>query len=249
MEIVPGEIIALAAIAFAGALVFGITGFGAALLTIPLSTFIVPLPFALAMFALLDLSNALRVGFEDPKSAVRREWLRMGPLILAGTVTGITLLVNLPRKAAMLALAAFVIAMAVSTFMRGGSLRTVAAGWAYVAGFAGGITSTLFGAGGPPYAIYLSRRGLTKEQYRATLGRCAMLSISMRVIAFLLSGLLLDARVWVTALFVLPVSWLGINVATRLFRAMSRDLLMRIVALVLLATGVSLAIRASLISP
>jgi uncharacterized membrane protein YfcA len=247
MEFAPGEIVALALIAFTGALVFGITGFGAALVTIPLSTFVVPLPFALAMFSLLDLTNALRLGLEDPANALRREWGRMLPLIVAGTVTGITLLVNLPRRYAMLALAAFIIAMAVSTIVRGGALRTVQQGWAYVAGFAGGITSTLFGAGGPPYAIYLSRRGLTKEEYRATLGRCTMLSISLRVVAFMASGLLLDAKIWITALFVLPASWLGITVATRMFRRMSRDLLMRTVALGLLATGLSLAVRTALL--
>lgn len=247
MEIVPHQILALALIAFLGAVIFGITGFGSALLTIPLSTFVVPLPFALAMFALLDLVGAARIGFEDPKNAVRAEWMRMLPLILAGSVTGVTLLVNLPRQVAMFALAAFVISMGVSTFVRGGALRTVSRGWAYPAGYAGGITSTLFGAGGPPYAIYLSRRGLTKEQYRATLGRCALMSISIRVVAFIASGLLLDPRVWLTALFVFPATWLGITVARRIFRIMSRDLLMRIIALGLLATGASLAVRASLL--
>lgn len=244
MDLIPGDILALAAVAFLGAIVFGITGFGSALITVPLSTFFVPLPFALAMFSVLDLSNALRVGFEDPKNALRAEWGRMLPMIFAGTVTGVTLLVNLPRKAAMLALAVFILSMGVSTFLRGGMVRVIGRGWAYVAGFCGGITSTLFGAGGPPYAIYLSRRGLTNEQYRATLGRCAILSISIRVVAFLASGLLLDWRVWVTALCVFPVSWLGITVAARIFRRLSRELLMRIVALGLLATGTSLVLRA-----
>ena len=49
------ETAALAAIAFLGALVFGITGFGAALVTIPLATHLVPLKFALALFAVVDL--------------------------------------------------------------------------------------------------------------------------------------------------------------------------------------------------
>ncbi len=241
------EILAIAGIAFLGAIMFGITGFGSALITIPLSTFVVPLPFALAMFSLLDLVNALRVGFEDPKNAVKDEWKRMIPLILVGTVTGITLLVSLPRKVLMFALAAFIISMGISTFVRGGALRVVSRAWAYSAGFAGGITSTLFGAGGPPYAIYLSRRGLSKEQYRATLGRCTMFSIGMRVLAFIASGLLLDTRIWLTALFVLPASWLGITVARRIFSTMSRDLLMRVVAVGLLATGISLIARASLL--
>jgi len=43
---------------------------------------------------------------------------------------------------------------------------------------------TLFGAGGPPYAIYLSHRPLTKEQFRATMTLTTIFSIGLRLIAF-----------------------------------------------------------------
>ena len=76
---------------------FGITGFGAALVTIPLATHLVPLKFALALFVLADLAAALSVGLENPKNAVRAEWTRLVPMILVGTALGVTLLVNLPR--------------------------------------------------------------------------------------------------------------------------------------------------------
>ena len=66
-----GEIAYLAGVAFLGALVFGFTGFGAALVTIPLATHVVPLQFALALFVLVDLACAASVGFEKPKNAVR----------------------------------------------------------------------------------------------------------------------------------------------------------------------------------
>ena len=109
---------------------------------------------------------------------------------------------------------------------------------------AGGITSTLFGAGGPPYAIYLSHRGLTKEQFRATMGFATLTSISLRATAFLLTGLLLDPDVWSTALAVVPAALLGISVARRLFLKISRDTLLRAVSLMLLASGGSLVWRA-----
>ena len=69
MSIDAGELAALAAIAFCGSVVFGITGFGAALITVPLATHFVPLPFALALFVLMDLVNAVRIGFENPLHA------------------------------------------------------------------------------------------------------------------------------------------------------------------------------------
>lgn len=239
-----GEILLLAAIALAGALVFGITGFGAALITIPLATHLVPLRFALALFVLVDLACALRVGFENPKNAVRAEWMRLVPMIIAGTAVGVTLLVNLPRQAATAALGVFIIAYALYSLSKP-SLRKVPSGWAWLAGFAGGITSTVFGAGGPPYVIYLSRRGLTQPQFRATLGFATLTSISLRAVAFILTGLLLDARIWLAALAAVPAALVGIEVARRIYVGFSRALLFRVVALVLLASGVSLLLRSA----
>jgi hypothetical protein len=234
----------LAAIAFLGALVFGITGFGSALITIPLATQLVPLEFALALFALMDICSAFSVGLENPRNAVRSEWRSLVPMILAGTALGVTLLVNLPRAVGMFLLGAFVLSYALYSLVHRGPPRVISARWAWLAGLAGGITSTLFGAGGPPYAIYLSQRGLTKEQFRSTMGFATMTSISLRVAAFAIIGLLLDPAVWLTALAVVPAGLLGLFVARRLYRRISRELLMRAVAVVLLASGSSLVVRA-----
>jgi uncharacterized protein len=239
-----GELAALGAIAFLGALIFGLTGFGAALVTIPLASHIVPLPFALALFALTDLVSALRVGLEQPANAVRGEWVRLVPMIFVGTALGVTVLVNLPRALGMLLLGAFVMSYALYTLLRHPGGRVVSARWAWLAGLAGGITSTLFGAGGPPYAIYLSQRGLSKEQFRATLAFATMTSISLRVAAFLLTGLLLERDVWLAAAVAVPAAFAGIAVSRRVFRAISRDTLLRAVSVMLLASGGSLIVRA-----
>jgi hypothetical protein len=239
----PGETAALAAIAFAGALIFGITGFGSALVTIPLATHLVSLKFALALFAVTDLVSALRVGFENPRNAVRREWTRLVPMIVVGTVLGVTLLVNMPRSTGMMLLGAFVLSYSVYSFVHKGQGKVISGRWAWLAGLAGGLTSTLFGAGGPPYAIYLSHRALTKEQFRATMGFATMSSISLRVTAFLITGLLLDPAVWLTALFVAPAVLLGLHAARRIFTRIPRELLMRAVSALLFATGISLLWR------
>jgi uncharacterized membrane protein YfcA len=240
------ETAALAAIAFLGALIFGVTGFGAALVTIPLATHLVPLKFALALFVLADIAAAISVGLENPKKAVRVEWTRLVPMIFVGTALGVTLLVNLPRAAGMLLLGLFILWFAILTLLRRTHPRIVSPRWAWVAGLAGGITSTVFGAGGPPYAIYLSQRGLTKEQFRATLGFATLTSISLRLCAFLVTGLLLDPDVWWKAIAVVPACLFGIWVARKIFRRISRDALMRVVALMLLASGTSLVFRAVL---
>jgi len=234
----------LVAAAFAGSIVFGLTGFGAALITIPIATHFVPLPFALALFSLMDLGNAFRIGFERPRNAVRAEWVRLVPMIVVGTALGVTLLVNLPRRWGMLALGLFVLAYAAYSLVRPEARATIGRGWAWIAGLAGGLTSALFGAGGPPYAIYLSQRGLSKAQFRATLGFATLTSISLRVVAFVVTGILLDVGVWIALLAVLPAAWVGLGLARRAFHRISREALLRTVSLVLLVSGATLVLRA-----
>lgn len=239
-----GLLLLIAGIAFLGSLVYGLTGFGAGLITIPLATHFVPLSFALAVFALVDFVNALRIGLQQPRDAVKAEILRMLPFVLAGTVIGVTVLVNLPRNGAMLALGLFVLLYAIYALLSRPGATIVSRHWAYLAGLAGGITSTLFGAGGPPYAIYLSHRPLAKEQFRATITLTTVFSIGMRVIAFAITGLLLKSAVLVTAAAAVLAAMVGLSLASWAFTRVTREFLLRMVAVLLLANGVSLIARA-----
>ena len=63
-------ILLLAPIAFLGSFVYGVTGFGAGLFTIPLASHFYEMPFVLAVFALLDSVNALRVCLSQPQAIV-----------------------------------------------------------------------------------------------------------------------------------------------------------------------------------
>jgi len=237
--------LALAPIAFLGATVYGLTGFGSSLVTIPLSTHFLPLPFALAVFSVVDLLNALRIGLADRRFAVTPELVRMVPLMLLGILAGVTVLVNLPRQMGMLALGVFVLAYSVYALTYRGGLRTLGRGWAYAAGFCGGILGGLFGAGGAPYAIYLSHRPISKEQYRATLTLAAVFSVGMRAIVFTATGLLAQEGVWIAVAAAVPAAFLGLAVGSRAFKRISRERLLQIIALVLFATGTSLVIRSS----
>jgi uncharacterized protein len=235
--------LALAPIAFAGGFIQGLTGFGSALVTIPLATYFVPLPFALAVFAIVDFANGLRLGLENPKNAVLGDIARMVPFMIVGIVAGTTLLVNLPRKASLLALGVFVLAYALYSLARRGGPAIVGRNWAFLAGFCGGLSGTLFGAGGPPYAIYLSHRPLSKEQFRATMTLTTIFSIGLRLAAFAVTGLLMQDGVWIAAAASIPAGLFAIYFASKIFRAISREMVLRGVAVLLLASGASLVAR------
>jgi uncharacterized membrane protein YfcA len=235
--------LALAPIAFAGGFIQGLTGFGSALVTIPLATFFVPLPFALAVFAIVDFANGLRLGLENPKNAILGDIARMVPFMIVGIVAGTTLLVNLPRQASLTALGIFVLSYSIYALSRRGAPVIVSRNWAFFAGFCGGLSGTLFGAGGPPYAIYLSHRPLSKEQFRATMTLTTIFSIGLRLIAFAVTGLLMQDGVWIAAAAAIPAGLFAVYLASTIFRAISREMVMRGVALLLLASGASLVVR------
>jgi uncharacterized membrane protein YfcA len=121
----------------------------------------------------------------------------------------------------------------------------VGRGWAYPAGLTGGVASAMFGAGAPPYVVYLSMRPLAKAQMRATLVLTSMFSIGTRVIAFAWAGLLASTTVWITALAVLPAALLALWWAERVHASISRETLIRYIQLLLLAAGVSLIVHAA----
>src|SRR5919107_1216317 len=91
----------LAATVVVGYFIFAVTGFGAALITVPVLSHLLPLPFVLPLAVLLDVGAALVMGVRFQRNADWGELKWMVPCSLAGAVLGVTLLVNLPREASL----------------------------------------------------------------------------------------------------------------------------------------------------
>jgi len=233
----------IAAAAVAGAyVIFGISAFGAALFTVPVLSHFFPLDFVLPMVVLLDVASALALGRRFSREADKSELKWLAPFSLVGAVLGVTLLVMLPRDATLIALGIFLLIYGAYSLHEGVPSRRVSRRWAPVAGFAGGTMGTLFGAGAPPYAIYLSRRLGDKGALRATLSNIVLLSVSIRALVFTVSGLMLADRLIGFALLA-PFALAGLWVGNRIHGRISRAALLRFVAVLLLLMGVSLIVR------
>ena len=238
----PTYLIAAAGVG-AAYVIFGLTAFGAALFTVPLLSQFFPLDFVLPMSVLLDVSAALALGTRFSREADKSELRLMVPACLIGAVLGVTLLVNLPRAATIVALGAFLIGYGGYALHQGANVSVVGRGWAPVSGLAGGVLGTLFGIGAPPYAIYLSRRKTEMRAYRATLSNMVLFSVSIRALVFLASGLMLVDRVVGFAMLV-PFALTGLWFGNRVQRRISRSATLRLVSALLLLIGVSLIYRA-----
>lgn len=243
MTVPVSVLILVGLVVFASYMVFGVTGFGASPITIPVLVHFLPLTFVLALAALLDLGSALVLGFHTRRQADAREVAALVPFTLVGLTLGVTLLVRLPRSTTLLALGLFVCVFALYVVLRRDAVRRLGRGWAAPAGIAGGIIGALFGMGGPPYVMYIAGRIAEPAAQRATISQMVILNVGLRVGAFALAGLLASRSLWIAVAVLLPVAWAGVWAGHRIHVRLAPAVIARVIGGVLFLTGLTLIAR------
>lgn len=224
--------------------IFGITGFGTALIASSLLAFFIPVDKIVPMLALLDCSAAAANVIRDRRSAVMSEVKRVVPLMILGSLVGASILLYTDPQRLLVYLAAFVIAYSLyslSGFKPDAELTPRAV---YPFGFIGGIFSALFGSGGFIYAIYLSGRLKDNNSIRVTQSTLIGFSTLTRIVIFLLAGVYADLSLLLLVLMLLPGMLLGVYIGRRITLALSRENFLKIVNVIVLLSGVSLMIKA-----
>jgi uncharacterized protein len=225
-------------------MVFGVTGFGASPITVPVLAHFMPLPFVLPLAAALDLGSAVALGVHTKKQADVRELLALAPFTIIGLALGVTLLVRLPRDATLLALGVFVCGYALYVMLYHGPRRPIGRVWAAPAGLLSGVLGALFGVGGPPYVVYIAGRIPDATAQRATISLMVVLNVGLRVGAFAIAGLFAGRDLWLAIGLLLPVAWAGVWAGNRVHVRLPSAQVVRIVGAALLISGASLIARA-----
>jgi uncharacterized membrane protein YfcA len=231
-------------IVFVGYTVFGVTGFGASPITVPVLAHFLPLPFVLSLAAALDLGSAAALGLHTKQQAAVRELLVLAPFTIVGLALGVTLLVSLPRDVTLLALGVFVCGYALYVMVHRGPRRPLGRAWAAPAGLLSGVLGALFGVGGPPYVIYIAGRISDPAAQRATISQMVTLNVGLRVAAFTIAGLFTGQDLWLAIGLLLPVAWAGVWTGNRVHIHLAPAKVVRLVGAVLLFSGASLIARA-----
>ncbi|GAB3630014.1 permease [Pandoraea terrae] len=224
--------------------VFGLTGFGAAMVAVPVLVQFIPLHFVVPMLLMLDLVTTTVVGMRNWSLVSRRELTRLFPFMLVGVVLGTSALAKLDSRLLLIGLGAFVLLMTVRTLLRSTSGADQTHGiWAIPAGVIGGAFSALFGTGGPIYTMYLSRRLTSLNQFRATISAVIFVSAVLRLLTFATNGLLHQADLLRSAVVAMPFSLFGLAVGARLRQRIAPHVVRRALLLFLAASGVSVLYR------
>ena len=236
-------------VVFAGYVAFGISGFGSTIIVVPILAQFLPLKFVVPLMVLLDLSAILMM--RANKGLQARDMKEIGsmlPFMLIGMVLGAYLLKSAPERYLILALGLFVTGYALITLLRNKAVGTIAPWWRIPISLLGGTASSLFGTGGPIYAIYVSRRLHNPTVMRATMSTMISISVVVRVIIFLLSGLLLKADLGIAVIALLGFMAGGMLLGMKLHNRMKPEQVRKVVHLLLVGSGSSLVVRALLMS-
>jgi uncharacterized membrane protein YfcA len=111
-----------------------------------------------------------------------------------------------------------------------------------IAGFSGGFLNGMFGTGGPPIVMYLNRCARDKQAFRAT-ATFYFLSVGIWQMAASAFTRLADWEVLKFALYMLPAFAVGSLAGAYLHLRVAQKPFERIVALLLLLTGLLLVVR------
>ena len=223
-------------------IVFGVAGFGTALVAGPLLILCLPLSKIIPLLVLLDFIAAFGNWLPARRDVARPELLRLLPCMAVGCVVGVVFLLSLKSDLLLLLMGVFITAYALYSLAVKLRPAHVSAAWAVPTGVVGGLFGALFGSGGFLYAIYLNAR-LSKEAARATQSALISCSTVVRLSLFVIAGVYADGELLWLAAFLLPAMALGLWIGRKLAIKLSRDAFVRLVTWLVLASGVALIAR------
>ena len=231
---------------FAAYVVRGMSGFGAGLIAAPLLAMVLPVHVVVPLSGLLVFVLFIFLTIRDRRQVIWRELKLLAPPTVAGVIAGLLLFRSLDNHLLVIMLGGFLILYA--TYM----LAVHAFGlpqfkcserWAFPLGFGGAFFDTLFGGGGGTLVvIYMHARGIGRMEFRATVAMLWFVEMIARIGGYALAGYY-TREIIILVLALLPVTWVATWVGEKLGNRVSQETFARILAVLLMLSGVSLLLK------
>ncbi len=233
-------------VAFAlGSFAQAVSGFGFALISIPLASLLIGPTDAVVIQTLAGCVMSFWMAWQYRADADREMLRTVVPLSILGIPVGLLIASNIPDRALRfgVGVAVLVAAVAIATGFRIRSKRVRLVNG--LAGFISGVLGATTGTNGPPLVIALAGRDASPKSFRATLQAVFAVANLVLVPAFVVTGKVTRTGVIGTAVAVVPTV-LGRLVGEKVFVRLNPATFRRIVLSMLFLAG-SLALGKSII--
>jgi uncharacterized membrane protein YfcA len=235
-----------AAVIFAGFIVRGMSGFGAGLVAIPLLAFVMPVQVAVPTCGLLVFGLFVFLFIRDWRDVVWRELRLLVAPTLLGVAAGLLLFTSLDNRWLVMLLGSFLVIYAIYMLLVhafGMPAFSCSERWAFPLGLGGSFLDTLFGGGGGTLVvIYMHARGHSGMAFRATLAVLWFIEMVARIGGYAWAGYYTSGTLALVALM-LPVMAAGNWVGERIGNRISQKDFSRLLAVLLLGSGVAMLMR------
>ena len=234
-----------AAVVLLGYLVLGVTGFGSALVIVPLLAWRWPLVEVVPLVLLMDLVASALMGRMNLRRVAWPELRSLLPGMVLGCVLGLLLSRHLTSVWPLLFLGGYVVWVGWRT-LGGPPPATSPSTWmGGLYGLGVGVVQMSFGTAGPLVLAWLARRGVQADAMRASTP-VAMLGVALLVLVGMgWQGRLSDALLWQRLLVLLPLGLAAVVVGHRLAGRLPMRQLRVAMAVLLAASGLLLMVNAA----
>lgn len=226
---------------FSAGFLQGVSGFGAALLAMPLLVLVLDVREAVT----LSLLNGLVINLFMSLHLKRHfDWRKILPLIVGcvpGVYMGVTILKKVNPAYFKMSLGGLIISYALYCILGRGGQKRIGRGWAYVAGFATGTIGSAFSAGGPPAIIYTTLTGWKKDEIKATLAALFFFTTTMALAGHYFTGLTTPHVLRLFGVTALPVLG-GVFLGSQFCKKMKTKAYLSIIYYLLIGLGVMLVV-------
>ncbi|NDV25424.1 sulfite exporter TauE/SafE family protein [Desulfovibrio sp. JC010] len=220
----------------------GLTGFGQALLAMPLLAFIMDIKLAVPLCTLCGMIVNINMTHRLRKNLERAKIL---PLIIGsipGSIFGTMMLKEVNGDYIRLFLGILITSFSAYSLLAKPIKLNLSSKWGYFSGFLTGSIAAAVSAGGPPSIIYASIQGWSKDAIKATLVSFFLFSGTLAACGHLLSGLTTFYVFQLALASILPI-YAGTYLGSKLSSRISDEFYRRIVMTLLVFMGLMLVFQ------
>ncbi len=225
-----------------GYLILGITGFGSALVTVPLLAWIWPLPEVVVLAILLDIPASVLHGGLNFRQVRWRVLTDMLPGMAIGSLIGLWLLGQLDKRWPLFVLGIYIAIVGVRGLRMATTFTTPnTSRWGFHAGSTVlGMVQVMFATAGPIILALLQGRLRSVAEIRATVPVVMVVAGTVAIVVLAVGGHGTGAAIFERWIIGLPIAMLGVLLGNRLAEFIPAVTMKRIIAALLIVSGLSL---------
>ncbi|MGQ8337130.1 sulfite exporter TauE/SafE family protein [Sunxiuqinia sp. A32] len=238
------EWIISAVVVLMAALLKGMTGFGFALLAVPLLSLIFPIQSLIPAMTIFNLITSVYILTKIKLKIKAKYFLPMLLASLIGIPIGVYVLTYFPEK--MLELAAGISIFSISmVFLLGGNHLAPEKRREkpiVFAGFLSGLLTSSMSIGGPPIALAMNRKGYSKESFRKIFALISVINAAISSILYVVKGIFVAFSVKF-AIVLLPVIIVGSKIGNVMATRIDQLLFRKVILYLNMSLGLFIIIR------